>query len=161
MEKTAPLTHDFLLHLTHIAIDSQIISGSATSEVSGSKATKTPVSEALHKTGVRNIRFFDFDTVGLKNLDRLQGIGMDSIGKLKIEVIKKSLQRQRLFKKNTIKIFPYSIIEEEGLPNALDCDIIFCCVDRPWPRYVLNCISFANCIPAIGGGVEAAINKKK
>jgi hypothetical protein len=118
------------------------------------------VAEALWKTGVRKISFFDFDSVELKNLDRLQGIGRRSIGKFKIEVIKKRLLKQRLFKISSIKCYPFSIIEEEGLLNAIDCDIIFCCVDRPWPRFVLNSISYANCIPIIDGGIEAAINRR-
>lgn len=118
------------------------------------------VAEVLYKTGVRNICLIDFDTVELKNLDRLQGIGRRSIGRFKIDVIKKRLVKQKLFNKCSIEPFPYSIIEEKGLRRALDCDILFCCVDRPWPRYVLNVLSYANGIPLIDGGIETAVNKK-
>jgi hypothetical protein len=118
------------------------------------------IAEALYKTGVKDISFFDFDTVEIKNLDRLQGIGRESIGRFKVDVIKKRLAKQKLFEKCPISTYPFSIVEETGFRNALDCDILFCCVDRPWPRYVLNCISYANCIPVIDGGIETAINKK-
>lgn len=119
------------------------------------------VAEALLKTGIRHITLIDFDTVELKNLDRLQGIGKNAVGKLKIDVVKMQLVKQRLFKKLSVQAFPYSIVEATGLHNALDCDIIFSCVDRPWPRYTLNCISYANGIPVIDGGIEAGINKHK
>lgn len=119
------------------------------------------VAEALYKTGIRNIVLIDFDTVELKNLDRLQGIGRRSIGRLKVDVIKKRLNKQKLFQRPLIEACPFSIIEETGFRKALDCDILFCCVDRPWPRYILNCLSYANCIPVIDGGIDTAINKRQ
>jgi hypothetical protein len=118
------------------------------------------VAEALYKTGIRNISFIDFDLVELKNLDRLQGIGRKSIGRLKVDVVKKRLLKQKLFERPLIETFPYSIIEEEGFRRALDCDILFCCVDRPWPRYILNVMGYANGIPVIDGGIETAINQR-
>lgn len=117
------------------------------------------IAEVLLKTGVRDIVLIDFDTVELKNLDRLQGIGRKDIGKFKVNAIKKKLMGQKLFRGFTVEAIPYSIIEEEGFRNAIDCDILFSCVDRPWPRYVLNCISYANGIPVIDGVIEASINK--
>jgi hypothetical protein len=115
------------------------------------------VAEALLKSGVRRITLIDFDTVELKNLDRLQGIGRRSIGQLKIDVVKRRLVKQRLVDGLVVNTVPYSIVEQEGLPSALDCDVLFSCVDRPWARYVLNCISYANCIPVIDGGIDAGI----
>jgi hypothetical protein len=118
------------------------------------------IAEALYKTGIRNISFIDFDIVELKNLDRLLGIGRKNIGRFKIEVIKKRLLRQKLLARPLLETYPYSIIEEEGFRRALDCDILFCCVDRPWPRYVLNALSYANGIPIIDGGIETAVNQR-
>lgn len=118
------------------------------------------IAESLLRTGIHDIYLIDFDIVKLKNLDRLHGINKENIGYLKSDTYSKKLNEYKLLASQKIHSIPYSIVEEAGLNAALDCDILFCCVDRPWPRFVLNCIAYAYMIPVIDGGIDASFSEK-
>lgn len=112
------------------------------------------VAEALLRTGVGNLTLIDFDLVELKNLDRLIATNRSDVGKYKVQIRKERLSKAKLLPNININAVPYSITEKEGLEAALDCDLLFSCVDMPLPRYVLDCIAFANLIPVIDGGID-------
>lgn len=118
------------------------------------------IAESLLRTGIHNITLIDFDIIKFKNLDRLHGVDSKNTGYLKTDTYARLLNDFKLYPDQIVKSVPYSIVEEYGLNSALDCDIIFCCVDRPWPRFILNCIAYAYLIPVIDGGIDASFSKK-
>jgi molybdopterin/thiamine biosynthesis adenylyltransferase len=117
------------------------------------------VAEILARTGISNFTLIDFDKVEEKNLDRLTNVFKQDIGRPKVLAIKDAIVRSATSPKITVDSCEYSICESEGFRTALNCDVLFCCVDRPWGRQVLNFISYAHFIPVIDGGIIVRTNK--
>lgn len=118
------------------------------------------VAEILARTGISNFTLIDFDSVEEKNLDRLTNVFQNDIGRAKVLAIKEAILRSATSPKVAIQECEYSVSEVEGFKMALDCDIIFSCVDRPWGRQVLNFIAYAHLIPVIDGGILVRTNKR-
>jgi molybdopterin/thiamine biosynthesis adenylyltransferase len=119
------------------------------------------VAEALARMGVEHISLIDFDKVKKHNLDRLLHATFQDIGKLKVDVAADVLKTHATA--DNFKVHPYSVgvTCDDGLKTALDCDIVFSCVDRPWPRQVHNMIATAHLIPVIDGGVRLSVTKSQ
>jgi hypothetical protein len=117
------------------------------------------VAEILARTGISNFTLIDFDSIEEKNLDRTLGTYEDDIGKSKVSVVRQSILRSRTAPNVTIETIDYSVCEEKGFLSAIDCDLLFSCVDRPWPRHNLNLISYSHLIPVIDGGILVQTNK--
>ena len=113
------------------------------------------VAVRLAASGVENIGIMDFDGVETANLDRL--IGATSIdaylNRSKAELGHSCLCDASTASNPQFDVYETSICEPAGLRNALDYDLIFSCVDRPWPRAVLNMLAYSDLIPVIDGGI--------
>ena len=109
----------------------------------------------LAATGFIDIGLMDFDRVEPVNLDRLIGAtALDAaLRRPKVKLAHRLVSRQSTAAAPTISAHNNSICEPEGVAIALDYDIIFSCVDRPWPRAVLNTIAYSDLIPIIDGGI--------
>jgi hypothetical protein len=113
------------------------------------------IAEALARMGIEHIRLIDFDSVETLNLDRV--LNARAIHAQQ-DVAKVVAAREALLESATaeavqVDALEWSVVEPEGFRAALDCDLLFSCVDRPWPRYALNLAAYAHLIPVIDGGI--------
>ena len=111
------------------------------------------LAETLARSGIQSMSLIDFDEVQPHNLDRLQGASRSDIGRLKVEVAADLVRRSSTATDVTIKKAFRSVVEREGYAEALDCDVLFSCVDRPRARQILNHVAYAHLIPVIDGGI--------
>ena len=112
------------------------------------------VAETLARMGMQRITLIDFDKIKVHNLDRTLGAVEKDIGKRKVEVIAKSIKKSATAESIEVNIVPHSIASKKGYEAALDCDILFSCVDKPRPRYILNHLAYNHLIPVIDGGIQ-------
>jgi molybdopterin-synthase adenylyltransferase len=111
------------------------------------------VAESLARMGVERITLLDFDRIQRHNLDRCLHAGADDVGLPKVEVARRGLKVSATAAQPVIEAQRWSVVEEDGFRVALDCDVLFSCVDRPWPRAVLNLIAYAHLVPVVDGGI--------
>ena len=109
----------------------------------------------LSASGLRHLTVMDFDLVEAHNLDRLIGAARRDVRlkRPKVHVARREAMEAVTADKCSIEVSDRSISEPEGLRIALDHDLIFSCVDRPWPRAVLNSLAYSDLIPVIDGGI--------
>ncbi len=110
----------------------------------------------LAASGICRLTVMDFDVVQMYNLDRLIGATHRDarLKRAKTHVAHREAQRAATANDFQVDISHYSICEPEGMKLALDHDIVFCCVDKPWPRAVLNAMAYTDLIPVIDGGIR-------
>lgn len=113
------------------------------------------VVQRLAATGLLEIGVMDFDLVEEQNRDRMIGATRRDarLRRRKIDVAARLAHRAATARALTVHRHADSICTPTGLAAALDYDVIFSCVDRPWPRAVLNSVAYADLIPVIDGGI--------
>lgn len=112
------------------------------------------VAESVARIGVRQVVLVDHDRLALLNLDRtLNAIAAD------IDAPKVSIAAAAMRAHSPAGIDVTTIAakcdDASAYAALLDCDFVFCCVDRPWGRRILNQLSYANAIPVSNGGLLA------
>jgi hypothetical protein len=115
------------------------------------------VAEALARIGIRCFTLIDHDRIEWRNLDRTAGARRQDIAPRtpKVAVAERNIQECATAEDLNIQAYPDSLLTQDGLARALDCDVIFCCVDRPLPRHILNAMAYAHLIPVVDGGIYA------
>ncbi len=111
------------------------------------------IAETLARSGFENVVLIDFDEIQEHNLDRLVIGTREDVGRLKVEVAKERMSNVATSHAVNIDAIPYSVAEQGGYLAALDCDVLFSCVDRPRARQILNHFAYAHLIPVIDGGI--------
>jgi molybdopterin-synthase adenylyltransferase len=114
------------------------------------------VAVALAATGIEHLAILDYDTVKPVNRDRLLGATrLDvALARAKTDVCLRLAEDASTAAYPQHEAWADSVCEPAGMAHALDFDIIFSCVDRPWARYVLNTIAYADLIPVVDGGIH-------
>ena len=119
------------------------------------------VAEAMARIGISRVTLIDPDRVEEHNLDRLLYATVKDIGKLKVNLAAKAMKSNATADGFQVTALPVSIHQSTGYKAALDCDLLFSCVDRPVPRDVLNYIAHAHLIPVIDGGVAVEMDGQR
>ena len=119
------------------------------------------VCELLTRMGIQHLTLIDFDRVEELNLDRILNANPSHIGRFKVDVAREASEQNHTGASIEISSVVASIAEPQGYQAALDCDVLFSCVDRHWPRRILNHISYAHLIPVVDGGILVRLRKER
>ena len=111
------------------------------------------VAECVARIGIAQVTLIDPDRVEEHNLDRLLYGTTKDIGKLKVNLVARRMRRSATADRIRIISLPVSVHDGTAYKAALDCDVLFSCVDRPVARDVLNYIAHSHLVPVIDGGV--------
>src|SRR2546423_11659865 len=111
-----------------------------TGGVIGAGTGGSVVAEAPARMGRARLLLLVFDRVEEHNLDRLLHAAREDARQRrpKVDVLAEALSKGATAEDFEVEALPWSVVEEEGFRAALDCDVLFSCVDRPWPRSALN-----------------------
>jgi molybdopterin/thiamine biosynthesis adenylyltransferase len=123
--------------------------------VIGAGTTGIDLAVRLVATGIEHVAVMDFDIVKNVNRDRLVWATREDaeVGRLKVDVAMRAMTQAATARDPRLVPYPISVCDGRGLVIALDYDLIFSCVDRPFPRAVLNQIAYTDLIPVIDGGI--------
>ena len=111
------------------------------------------VAEAVARIGVSKITLIDPDAVEEHNLNRLLYASQMDVVLHKVELAERKTRDHATGNYMQITALPLSIQENSNYAAAIDCDLLFSCVDRPFGRDVLNFIAYSRLIPVIDGGI--------
>lgn len=119
------------------------------------------LAESLGRTGIQNLTLIDHDLIEERNLDRTLGAQAEDVSKglAKVSIVERQLEGSHTSTSFKVTSVAKSLLSTEGFEAALDCDVLMSCVDRPFPRHLLNVISKAHLIPIVDGGIIARVNK--
>ena len=117
------------------------------------------VAEALSRVGISEITLIDPDVIESHNLDRLLHANKSNIGELKVARARAETLRSATARDVRVRAIPEGVQHDRAYREALDCDLILSCVDRPVARDVLNYVAISHLIPVVDGGVAVDLDQ--
>jgi hypothetical protein len=113
------------------------------------------VATRLAATGLTHVGAMDLDCVEEVNLDRMIGATREDAARRtpKAEVAKRLMSSASTAVLADFVAYVSSVTTVEGIAIARDYDVVFSCVDRAWPRAMLNQLAYSDLIPVIDGGI--------
>ena len=119
------------------------------------------IAEALARTGIQSMELIDYQKLEEVNLDRTLNATMADVlaARPKVELAARAIRLSATAASFEATPSILSVCEEAGYRRALDCDVLFSCVDRPWGRSVLNYIAYGHLIPVVDGGLLVSRTK--
>ncbi|MCI0184820.1 ThiF family adenylyltransferase [Sulfoacidibacillus ferrooxidans] len=117
------------------------------------------VAETLSRMGISRVTLIDHDRIEERNLDRTLGaVFQDAVeGTAKVDLSKRLIESTHTALTLTVTAVTAKVTSDEGLRAALDCDVLFSCVDRSYPRHILNALAYGHLIPVVDGGIFAKV----
>ncbi len=108
-----------------------------------------PITTRLTAMGIGKIRIVDRDIVELSNLPRQTIFDDSDIGKIKVEIAKKKLQK--INPSTKIEALPVSINDHNSVDIIDRCDVVIDALDSVNARYSINKACIDNNIPLVTG----------
>lgn len=135
----------------------QILLGNIRVGIIGLGSVGSIVAECLSRIGISNITLIDPQKIETRNLDRTLGAVKEDVENnlSKVDISKRLITKTHTSETFCADTLEKNVVSKEGIKMALDCDVLFSCVDRPWPRHTLNALSYSHLIPVIDGGIIA------
>ena len=117
------------------------------------------IAEAIARLGISRVTLIDHDRVEMHNLDRLLNASERDIGRPKVDVAAQHIRLHATAQDDELDVITHAlpIQHETAYRSALDCDVLFSCVDGTAARDALNYAAYAHLIPVIDGGVHAEL----
>lgn len=117
------------------------------------------VGEHVARTGFVRAGVMDFDTAKRRNLDRTLHLRLLDVllRRSKASTVTRAMRASAIASSVDYTASEASVCEPDGFAEALDFDILFSCVDRPWARQVCNLLAYAHLLPVVDGGVDVDV----
>lgn len=122
----------------------------------GVGGTGSALAVQLTRMGVKRLRLVDMDLVDETNIPRIYGSREKDVGKPKVKVLKKYLEK---FSNTVIDAIQADVTSTDIASTLVDSDVIFGCTDNLTSRSVLNDISIQYYLPLIDVGCRIHLDK--